>query len=1013
VPLQVKELDPAQFARLSSLFDEALSLPTTGRETWLAALGQRDPDASTRVRALLASLAAARSEGLLEDRTILDARVAAVLGDDDTLTGRQIGPYRVLQPIGHGGMGTVWLAERADGLFERKIALKLVHLSIVGSAAAERFARERTILASLDHPQIAKLLDAGIGPEGQPYLALEYVEGVPLTLYCDARKLEIGARIALFAKVLSAVHYAHTNLVIHRDLKPSNILVTAAGDVRLLDFGIAKLVTRDGEARETELTQLGGRAFTPEYASPEQVAGTSITTASDVYALGVVLYELLCGQRPYAMKRESRAALEEAILEAEPVRPSQSSFTDAAAAARSSTSPALRRALTGDLDTIALKALKKEPSERYASAHEMQQDLERFQRGEPVLARADSSAYRLRKFVARNKLAVAAAAATTLALSIALALALWQASVAREQARVAQSEATRATAVQDFLLNLFQANSVEQPDPIKARQTTARELLDLGGARIDESLKSAPEARATVLDTLADMYYQLGMNAEAAKQRSREVAALKEAHGPNNPQIAYALIKYASDIADLPQRSEVLPTLNEAARILDAANDHASETRGRLLMMLAQANRYSDYVAMQRYADQAVAFFRERYPDSTNLPLAMSYAANARMQQGALKEAEAAFDSTLREVARLQTENSAWAVFPLIGLAQTQDELGKVEAAERSYRTALDIARASYGEFHLETLLSEAKLGAYLQATGRRDEGQRAMAHALASAGGEKGGYVPAFATAVLSGLQGRAFLYEGRLEDAASLMAVDIDDARENFPNSAPVAGALLSQIALDTARGRYDDAAREVDEAMGIVRRIGGIGPSLPNRLLLARSRLLLARGDPANAIATLDALTQPTHSAELLLRVQQVAARTVLSQAQLQQSRITEAIASARDAYDQVTESSLRKFYPRLEADASLRLGEALRAAGESERARPYLEHALALRAQTDDPSSPWIAETQIAVAACLADLGRRREAAALVARARTILARHPEIGAHFAAPLKSQASRIASR
>ena len=271
--MPIKGLDPTQAARLSALLDDALARPPDARAAWLAELDDRDPLAGAHLRGLLASLSAAQAEGLLEGRGFADAGFAAALGTDDTLAGRQIGPYRVLQPIGQGGMGTVWLAERADGLFERKVALKLVHLALVGSVLAERFARERSILAGLDHPHIARLLDAGVTPDGQPYLALEYVEGTPLTAYCDEHQLDLDARLRLFGQVLDAVQYAHSNLVIHRDLKPSNILVTETGDVRLLDFGIAKLLTVDGEARETELTQLSGRAYTPEYASPEQVTG--------------------------------------------------------------------------------------------------------------------------------------------------------------------------------------------------------------------------------------------------------------------------------------------------------------------------------------------------------------------------------------------------------------------------------------------------------------------------------------------------------------------------------------------------------------------------------------------------------------------------------------------------------------------------------------------------------------------------------------------------------------------
>src|SRR5208282_3763786 len=256
----------------------------------------------------------------------------------------------------------------ADGLFTRQVALKLIHPALKSRVTSERFAREREILASLNHAHIARLLDAGIAEDGQSYLALDYVAGTPLTTYCDERRLSVHERLELFRQVLSAVQYAHAHLVIHRDLKPANILVTAEGQVQLLDFGIAKLLS-EGEAKETELTQLGGRAMTPDYAAPEQIAGAPVTTAADVYALGVMLYELLTGERPYKLKRDSRGALEEAILQTDSLPPSRVMLSAAAASARSATPIKLARILRGDLDIIVIKSLKKLPAERYATAN--------------------------------------------------------------------------------------------------------------------------------------------------------------------------------------------------------------------------------------------------------------------------------------------------------------------------------------------------------------------------------------------------------------------------------------------------------------------------------------------------------------------------------------------------------------------------------------------------------------------------------------------------------------------
>jgi serine/threonine-protein kinase len=1009
--VQVKDLSAEQFGRLSDLLDQAFEISPPRREAWLAELRAHDPELSVLVADIVASESVASAEQLIETREILHRQFAAAIETRQSLIGKQLGPYRIIQRLGQGGMGSVWLADRVDGLFTRQVALKLVHTSLLGSTLLERFARERSILAALNHPRIARLFDAGVSDDGQPYLALEYVEGVPITEYCNRHRLDIPDRIELFQQVLSAVQYAHTNLVIHRDLKPSNILVTKGGEVMLLDFGIAKLTT-DGEAKETQLTEVGGRAFTPEYASPEQVSGMPVTTASDVYALGVVLYELLCGQRPYALKRTSLGALEDAILTGERAKPSQMIASDEVAAERATAPKRLRQILAGDLDTIALKALKKQAGDRYGSANAMMQDLERFRRGEAVLARPDSSAYRLRKFVARNKLIVGAVTAIGLALALGLAAALWEARVARDRATVASNEAARATAVQNFLLDLFRANSVEQPDPVKARQTTARELLDLGSKGIDKSLGAAPEARAAVLGTLADMYYQLGMNAEAARDRMREIAALKEAYGSSDPRVASELLSYASDISDLPERDKVLGVLGEAQQILDSAHDSASETHGKLLMMLAQANRYVAIDKMRGYADEAVAFFRQRYPQSPSLSLSLAYAGSARLQQGDAEGAEATFQQALVEATHKDGAQSAGAVFPLVGLAEAQDALGKVDAAERSYRSAFEVAQASFGEFHPETLLAEAKLGAYLQSTARPVEGDHLIETAVAGIGKGKGGYTPPYVVAVLSGLHARTLLAEGRLEEAAPLISVDVKDARENYPGSAPLATALRSQIALDTALGHYDEAGRQMEEALHIMQGIGAGGAiTYRNRLLLDQSRLLSARGEALPAIETLASVAPPAYAAHLPLDVQEVAAKTLLADARLQQQQVQAAISAAQDAYGKVASSSLRKYYPLLEANAALQLGEAQHASGDLQGSRMNLERAVALREANGDISqNPWLAQAQIALADCLIDLGDRTGAVALVQKAGAIQSTHPELGEHLTAPLQRVAARL---
>jgi WD40 repeat protein/serine/threonine protein kinase len=377
-----------------------------------------------------------RRKGFWKRPELLLGSLGSIVDAVPGLIGKQFGAYRVLSLLGHGGMGSVWLAERIDGLFTRQVALKLVHPTLVGRVMTERSAREREILASLNHPNIARLIDAGFAEDGQPYLALEYVSGVPLTTYCDEHRLPIRERLELFCQVLSAVQYAHAHLVIHRDLKPSNIMVTGQGHVYLLDFGIAKLLT-EGEARETELTRIGGRALTPDYAAPEQIAGAPITTAADVYALGVMLYELLTAERPYKLKRDSRGALEDAILMADPAPPSRATLSESAASARATTAKKLTLVLKGDLDTIAIKALRKSPAERYATVNAFDEDIARFLRGDVVQAQRDSIAYRALKFTRRHRVAIAAASVLILTLAGGLAATSYEAEVASKQRDVA------------------------------------------------------------------------------------------------------------------------------------------------------------------------------------------------------------------------------------------------------------------------------------------------------------------------------------------------------------------------------------------------------------------------------------------------------------------------------------------------------------------------------------------------------------------------------------------------
>jgi eukaryotic-like serine/threonine-protein kinase len=419
-------LNPERWREVSPYLDHALSLPEEGRGVWLSSFRADRPDLAELVQELL------QEHRELEQAQFLEHPQPA---SETSLAGQKIGAYTLLSPIGQGGMGSVWLAERSDGRFERQVAVKFLHFSVFSSTDAERFRREGKILGQLAHPHVAELIDAGVTTVGNPYLVLENIVGQHIDIYCDRHKLDVEARIKLFLDVLSAVAHAHANLVVHRDIKPSNVLVRNDGQVKLLDFGIAKLLIDDANpAAPTILTAEGGGALTPLFAAPEQITNGAVTTATDVYALGVLLYLLLTGQHPVGRATHSAAELVKAIVEIESPRASQTvvlSDSKAVAEMRGVTSEKLCRQLRGDLDTIIAKALKKAPGERYSSVTALADDLKRYLKHQPISARPDTIAYRARKFVRRNRISVSAA-------TLALALVLATSGIAIYQARIAQ-----------------------------------------------------------------------------------------------------------------------------------------------------------------------------------------------------------------------------------------------------------------------------------------------------------------------------------------------------------------------------------------------------------------------------------------------------------------------------------------------------------------------------------------------------------------------------------------------
>jgi tetratricopeptide (TPR) repeat protein/predicted Ser/Thr protein kinase len=480
---------PAEWSAVKEILGEALECPPAERSAYLERACGGNEDLRHRVEALVE--ADGKTWGLLESPAVASSSLASALRPP--AAGERIGAYEIVREIGHGGMGIVYLARRADHQFERHVAIKVAQSGLAGDALERRFRAERQIVANLDHPNIARLLDGGTTPDGRAYLVMEYVEGQPLTRWCDAHALDIRQRLEIFLEVCAAVQYAHQHLVVHRDLKPANILVTEQGTVKLLDFGIAKLIDPDLSDGAADRTGTLFRLLTPDYASPEQLRGGPISTASDIYALGVVLYELLTGEKPLKVTGSPPAEMLWIVCEKEPVRPS--------AVAK----PGQSKELTGDLDTIVLTALRKEPARRFASANALAKDIRRYLSGLPVEARTDTFGYRAGKFVRRHRTGVASAALVVAALAAGLVMTLREA----RRARAAEVRAERRFNDVRKLANgfLFEFHDAIENLP---GATPARELVVKRAAEYLDSLSKEAGQDVNLQRELAVAYKRLG-----------------------------------------------------------------------------------------------------------------------------------------------------------------------------------------------------------------------------------------------------------------------------------------------------------------------------------------------------------------------------------------------------------------------------------------------------------------------------------------------------------------------
>jgi eukaryotic-like serine/threonine-protein kinase len=696
-------LRKTEWAGALDLLDRALDLPAEARGAWLASLGAEHLHLVPIVQRLLDERRAVETGQFLQSLPALPEAIRAKSGA--FAMGQRIGPYALLRELGHGGMASVWLAERADGAHGREVALKLPYLGARAQVIGARFARERQILSALTHPNVASVLDAG-ADGAQPWLAMEYVEGLPITEWATQQGLDVRARLRIFLQVLEAVAHAHAQLVIHRDIKPSNVLVDTQGQVKLLDFGVAKLLGDDGAAHDTELTQLGGRAFTPQYASPEQINGQVLGAASDVYSLGVLLYELLTGRLPYAVQRTTPAALEDAILSARVAVPS-SVVSD----------KPRQRALRGDIDTIVAKAMRLQPAERYGSVAALAGDIERHLHSLPIHALPDSLGYRLHKLWARQKLALGSAAAVLLSLLAGLGLALWQADGARKQAE-------RAEAVLQFLVTTLQGND---PQQAQGRSLSARELLDLSAKRIDADFADRPDVRARLHHTVGAVYLSLG-EPEPAKPHVEQALVLQESAGQTGSaahlESLFALHEALIEMGDF---AATAPVVERALALAEQYVGPRNRWAGRLLSsrgwIALRQGRVADAV---RWSEQSLEAQREFNGELNNDYLKVAGSLSlVYMEAGEMTKARDVQTRIVEIGTKVSDHETIDKLVDVGNMARTDYSLGNHAAAERALAQMRPALERHVGKRHDRSIVFRSLHAQVLAELGRYDDAVR------------------------------------------------------------------------------------------------------------------------------------------------------------------------------------------------------------------------------------------------------------------------------------------------
>ena len=1000
----------AELAELSRLIDSALELPPEARSTWIEQLAPEHDTLKPALRRLLAMAPAGNDTFTLSDvsRQVQVAMQRAASGATavEFKGGARVGPYELIRELGRGGMGTVWLARRTEGLTRRTVALKLPHPGMLHAEFAARMERERDILESLAHPNIARLYDAGVTPAGQPYLALEFIEGMPINVYCDTRRLDVRARIRLFAQVLQAIQHAHSHLVIHRDLKPANILVTDAGTAVVLDFGIAKLLT-EGATAETALTQFGGRALTPDYASPEQIAGASLTTASDVYSLGVILYELLTGERPYKLARGSVGALEEAILAADVRRPSVATTDEVKAQARSTSPGKLARTLRGDLDTIVLTAMRVKLADRYRTADALSVDIEHFLGDRAILARPESVWEATWRVIKRHKVALGTSALVVMLLIAGILGTSWQANKARESERRAIAAAATSDAVKQFLVRIFQANTLYQENAAKAREQTALQVLEAGADRVPIEFKGNPALQREMYTVILQMLSE-SRSSQYEKHARKFIGLLEGVPGGGLKQG-----EIYSELSIMQQGKDPKASAELAHAGLEALGNSDGPPYRRYRGLLLTC--YS--IALKQQGDNAGA-----------LPPLMQ--ARDLLADGFSKTAE--YGVVLSELGwrELRADNTAVAVdyleramqakladptsYPRT-LALGHGDLSAAYAArkqwsdaERELRLAEDIFRKQYGDNDPETGLAPVRAGKVIANQNRYEEAIRMMRSGITVLEKPSPNMVPDYLVAAYEYLSD-ALVQSGRIREAAPAIEHGLELAAKGSPPRQIAPHFIAGELA--ALQGDTKNAESHARQAAKMTIDLIGANSVKAHKANIRLGRVLLSIGkvDEADALFAAVMLADAAHAGTYdspwtLASIQH-------ARAMIERGRASEAVAPLAAALQkfQAQSANIRDLNEELEMQSDL--GRALTLSGRAAEGLPHLERALALL-QTQYEFSPRLAEGQIALADCNLRLGKVEEARALLAKAQAIHAANRALGQQYRRPLAALTTRLAT-